>query len=61
MLYGVMLGLVMFFCLFGGVRYGFYIIFSKVFYKIVNGIIYYLLCYLFYFVFNFFSFYMGIL
>lgn len=60
MLYGVMLGSVMFFCLFGGVRYGFYIIFSKVFYKIENGIIYYLLCYLFYFVFNFFSFYMGI-
>lgn len=60
MLYGVMLGSVMFFCLFGGVRYGFYIIFSKVFYKIENGIIYYLLCYLFYFVFNFFSFYMNI-
>lgn len=59
MLHGVMLGPVMFSCLFGGARHGLYITLSKVSHKTENGTIHYPSCHLFYPVLNPFSFHMG--
>lgn len=59
MLHGVMLGPVMFSCLFGGARHGLYITLSKVSHKTANGTIHYPSCHLFYPVLNPFSFSYG--
>lgn len=59
MLHGVMLGPVMFSCLFGGARHGLYITLSKVSHKTANGTIHYPSCHQFYPVLNPFSFHMG--
>lgn len=59
MLHGVMLGPVMFSCLFGGARHGLYITLSKVSHKTANGTIHYPSCHLFYPVLSPFSFSYG--
>lgn len=59
MLHGVMLGPVMFSCLFGGARHGLYITLSKVSHKTANGTIHYPSCHQFYPVLNPFSFSYG--
>lgn len=59
MLHGVMLGPVMFSCLFGGARHGLYTTLSKVSHKTANGTIHYPSCHLFYPVLNPFSFSYG--
>lgn len=64
MLHGVMLGPVMFSCLFGGARHGLYITLNKVSHKTANGTIgtiHYPSCHLSYPVLNPFSFHMGTL